>query len=418
MRWRLIAAAGAVAVVASVAVPASSAQRLARPTATTAKARSDTAVRLRWHARARSETRWEVLWATRKVRLKRGARTYLVRGLRPGTRYRFKIRACRRRTCGRAVRVRARTRASVPAPGGGIPQPGPGPLPQPGPAPGTGLAGCSVFPPDNPWNQDVSGLPVHPDSARFIAAIGVDDHLHPDFGSGRYGDYGIPYAVVSANQPSVPIRFTDYGDESDPGPYPIPPDARIEGGEESTGDRHVLVLRQGECRLYELYGARRAGDGWEAASGAVWDLSSNRLRKEGWTSADAAGLPILPGLAKADEASANRIRHALRFTVSRSQRGYIHPATHFASSSTDPSLPPMGLRVRLRADYNIGAYRGQARAILEALRTYGMIVADNGSDWFISGTADPGWDDDDIDQLKRVPGSAFEVVDTGPIRGR
>ena len=421
-----MAAVAVVALTAAAAAPARSSLRLARATKVTAKARSDTSIRLRWHARARRETRWEILWASHEVRLRRGARTYLVRGLRPGKRYRFMIRACRRRACRRATRLRARTRAATPAPGADTPAPGPGPVPPPGSgsgppsppggAPSTELAGCPIFPPDSPWNQDVSKLPVHRDSARFVAAIGAGGHLHPDFGSGRYGDYGIPYTVVPAGQRPVPIRFTAYGDQSDPGPYPIPPDARIEGGAASTGDRHVLVLRQGECRLYELFAARPAGDGWEAASGAVWDLRSNALRPEGWTSADAAGLPILPGLARADEASADRITHALRFTVSQTQRGYIRPATHFASGSTDPTLPPMGLRLRLRSNYDIAAYHGQARAVLEALRTYGMIVADNGSDWYISGTPDPAWDDDDLDQLKRVPGSAFEAVDTGPIR--
>jgi hypothetical protein len=279
-------------------------------------------------------------------------------------------------------------------------------------APAPRLGGCPVFPASNAWNRDVSKLPVSPLSDRYIASIGASKNLHPDFGSGRNGDYGIPFQIVGRRQARVPIRFTAYGEESDRGPYPIPRNARVEGG----GDRHVIVLRKGECKLYELFNAHRTGSGWSADSGAVYRLRSNRLRPAGWTSADAAGLPILPGLARPDEARRGRITHALRFTVSRTQRGYISPARHFASSSTDPALPPMGLRLRLKAGYDISGYRGQSRVILTALKRYGMIVADNGSDWYISGAADRRWDDDDIEQLKRVPGSAFEAVDTGPIQ--
>jgi hypothetical protein len=209
----------------------------------------------------------------------------------------------------------------------------------------------------------------------------------------------------------VPITFTEYGDESDPGPYPIPPDAPVEGG----SDRHVLVVDTDNCMLYELYHAEYNGVGWDAGSGVVFDLLSNRLRPETWTSADAAGLPIFPGLARYDEVASGEIRHALRFTVQRTRRGYIHPATHWASNSDDPNLPPMGLRLRLRADYDISGYRGQARVILEALKRYGMIVADNGTSWFITGASDPRWDDDDLNQLKSVPGDAFEAVYTGEI---
>ena len=278
----------------------------------------------------------------------------------------------------------------------------------------TKIAGCPVFPASNAWNRDVSALPVHPNSAAYIASIGGGDTLHADFGSGRYGDYGIPFKVVSPRQKKVPINFTAYGDESDKGPYPVPLGARIEGG--GQGDSHVIVLQKGKCKLYELYGARRAGSGWDADSGAVYNLRSNRLRPAGWTSADAAGLPILPGLARADEVRRGRITHALRFTVSRTQRGYISPARHFASSNSDPALPPMGLRLRMKASYDISGYKAQARVILTALKRYGMIVADNGSDWYISGTPDLRWKDEDLDQLKRVPGNAFEAVQTGPIQ--
>lgn len=273
------------------------------------------------------------------------------------------------------------------------------------------IDGCPVFPADNPWNWDVRGLPVDPLSDTYIASISGfgDEYLHADFGGG--GAYGIPYVVVGADQPRLPITFTEYGDESDPGPYPIPPDAPIENG----NDRHVLVVNAGECRLYELYRAEYNGTGWDASSGAVFDLLSNRLRPTYWTSADAAGLPILAGLARFDEVAAGEIRHALRFTVERTQRGFIPPATHFASSSDDPALPPMGLRLRLRADFDTSGFYGQARVVLEALKVYGMIVADNGTSWFITGASDPRWDDEDLDQLKSVPGAALEAVITGEI---
>lgn len=279
------------------------------------------------------------------------------------------------------------------------------------------LGGCPVFPADNAWNVDISGYPLHPNSAAYIAAIGASGHLHPDFGSGTWEGFpiGIPYVIVPAGQALVPITFVEYGSESDPGPYPVPLDAPIEGDPQGDGDRHVLVVRQGECRLYELYQAVQVGGGWEAGSGAIFDLSSNALRPDCWTSADAAGLPILPGLARYDEVAAGEIRHALRFTVSQTQRGYIYPATHWASSSTDPARPPMGLRLRLRASYDLSGYTGQARVILEALKRYGMIVADNGSNWYISGAPDERWNNDDLHQLSNIPGSAFEVVYTGEI---
>ncbi len=279
-------------------------------------------------------------------------------------------------------------------------------------AAGPTIGGCPVFPASNAWNRDVSRLPVHPRSRAFVASINANGNrfLHADFGGN--GQYGIPYLTVPATQPRLPVRFTEYGDESDPGPYPIPLRAPIEQG----SDRHVLAVQRGACRLYELYHAQRGQGSWRAGNGAVFDLRSNRLRPAGWTSADAAGLPILPGLARYDEVRAGSIRHALRFTVSESQRGYISPARHFASDNRDPNVPPMGLRLRLKAGYPLGRFRGQARVILVALKRYGMIVADNGSDWFISGAADRRWSDDDLNQLKSVPGSAFEAVTTGPVR--
>lgn len=273
------------------------------------------------------------------------------------------------------------------------------------------LGGCTMFPADNAWNRDISKDAVDQNSTAYIAAINASGRsfLHADFGSNP--EYGIPYVVVPATQALVPIEFTDYGDQSDPGPYPIPPDAPVEAG----SDKHVLVLRQGECKLYELFNASYVGPGWQASSGAVFNLNSNALRPNGWTSADAAGLPILPGLVRYDEVSAGRILHALRFTVWRSQRAYIAPATHQAGATNDPNYPPMGLRLRLKASYDTSQVTGQARVILEALKIYGMIVADNGSSWFISGATDARWNDEDLDQLKSIPGNAFEVVQTGTI---
>jgi hypothetical protein len=272
--------------------------------------------------------------------------------------------------------------------------------------------GCPILPADNPLNQEIASAPVSPESAEYVASIGGDAHLHADFG--RNPAYGIPYAVVSRKQPSVPVKFTGYPDESAPGPYPIPPTAPIEGAGEG-GDRHVLVLQRGTCKLYELYAAVRSGSGWRASNGAVFDLRSNALRPEGWTSADAAGLPIFPLLVRYPEVEAGAIGHALRVTVPRTQKGYIHPATHFASSSVDASLPPMGLRLRLKADYSLAGFSGQARVVLEALKRYGLIVADNGSPWYMTGAPSNKWDEASLEELKRVPGSAFEAVDTGPI---
>jgi hypothetical protein len=281
---------------------------------------------------------------------------------------------------------------------------------------GPTLGGCPVFPRTNAWNTDISSLPVHPRSARYVANINSSGnaHLHPDFGGG--GEYGIPFRVVGSDEPRRRVEYTAYGDESDPGPFPIPPDAPVEGGPASSGDRHVVVLQRGTCMLYELGRAFWRSDHWEADVGVDWDLRSNARRPLGWTSADAAGLPILPGLVRYGEVAAGEVKHALRFTVSRTQRGYVFPATHFASSSLDPDRPPMGLRFRLKRSFRLAGFHGQALVILRALKRYGMIVADNGSNWFITGAADPRWDDDDLRQLKRVPGSAFEVVDTGPVR--
>jgi hypothetical protein len=273
-----------------------------------------------------------------------------------------------------------------------------------------GAEGCTVFPVSNVWNRRVDTLPVRSDSSTLIGSIGRDKTFHMDFGS--FEGYGIPYQVVDSETPRRAVTF-DYDDESDPGPYPIPPDAPVENG----GDRHVLALRQGDCKLFELYAAERAGSGWRAYSGAAWDLKSNALRPERWTSADAAGLPILPGLARREEADAGAITHALRITVPTTQKAYIHPATHWASSNTDPDQPPMGLRVRLKASYDISRLRGQARVVAQALKTYGALVADNAGSArvYISGSVDTGWVDDDLNGLKTIPASALEAVRTNPV---
>lgn len=281
------------------------------------------------------------------------------------------------------------------------------------------VGACPVFPTDNAWNRDVSALPLRADSASVVRHV-LDhggDFLHPDFGGG--GEYGIPYVTVPGSQPRVPIAYAAYGDESDQGPFPIPMGAPIEGGQNADGDRHVLAVDRDACVLYELYRAFPRRDRWDADSGARWNLRSNALRPLGWTSADAAGLPIFAGLVRYDEVARGTIRHALRFTVSRTRAGYVLPATHHAATCTDgcTQAPPMGLRFRLRADFDLSGYHGQARVILEALKRYGMIVADNGSNWFITGAADARWNDDDLGQIKAVPGAAFEVVDTGPTLG-
>jgi hypothetical protein len=297
--------------------------------------------------------------------------------------------------------------APVPSPGGG----GGGGAAISGPS----LGGCPMFPANNAWNTKVTSMPVRSDSRTLIASISASGKttLHPDFGGG--GAYGIPFKIVPSTQPKVAIHYTAYGDESDPGPFPIPGNAPVEGGAASDGDRHVLVLQQGTCHLYELGRAFWTGSSWNADVGVNWDLKSNALRPAGWTSADAAGLPILPGLVRYDEVAAGHIDHAVRFTVSSTQKGYILPATHWASSSTNAALPPMGLRLRLKASFSLTGYHGQSLVILKALKNYGMIVADNGSSWYITGAADNRWNDDDLNQLKGVPGSAFEAVNSGAI---
>lgn len=293
--------------------------------------------------------------------------------------------------------------------------------------PGASLHGAIPFPVQNPWNRDISGLAVDPNSARLIASIGLTAGLHPDFGAGTWDGsiIGIPYVVVSKTQAPVAIALGVYKSQSDPGPFPLPPTAPIEGykpsGKAFGGDRHVLVIDRDTNRLYEMYDAVPRTDGsWKAASAALFDLNANNVRptaKPGWTSADAAGLPIFPGLVRYDEASTGVIRHALRFTVDQSRRAYVWPANHFASSASSASPPPMGMRVRLKASYKIPAsFSKETRAILQALKTYGMIVADNGTSWYISGAPDSRWNNDAlVGELAKVKGSDFEVVKMGKI---
>jgi len=281
---------------------------------------------------------------------------------------------------------------------------------------------CPMYLPNNIWNTPVDTLPMEPNSNDYIAALGADIGLHPDFGSGLWegGPIGIPYTPVSGEQTPVDISFY-YPDESDPGPYPIPPDALIEGGADSEGDRHILLVDSDNCILYEIYDTYPQDDGsWEAGSGAVWDLNSNDLRPDEWTSADAAGLPILPGLVRYDEVQAGAIHHALRFTASNIRSDYVWPARHRAEcgehDEDDLSVPPYGQRFRLKASFDMAGYSPEVQVILNALKTYGLILADCGSDWFISGVPDEGWDNDVlVGELGTVTGDNFEAVDVSSL---
>jgi hypothetical protein len=283
------------------------------------------------------------------------------------------------------------------------------------------LGGCAVLPADNIWNARVDALPLDPRSSAYVASIGSATALHPDFGTFYQGaPIGIPYVVVSATQPQVPISFGPSGwpDESDPGPMPIPANAPIEGGAAAGGDRHVLVVRQGECKLYELYRAfPQSGGAWRADSTAIYDLSSNALRPDGWTSADAAGLPILPGLLRFDEVQSGEVAHAIRFTAETTQNRYVWPARHFASSNTDANVPPMGQRFRLKASVDISGFSPEIQVIFTAFKRYGIILADNGSDWYVTGTHDTRWNDDMlVEAFAQLQGSDFEAVDVSGLQ--
>lgn len=284
---------------------------------------------------------------------------------------------------------------------------GAGPL-----APGD-VGGCPLFPANNIWNARVDRLPLDPHSADYINSIGATRGLHPDFGANwNGGPFGIPYTTVPGAQAQVPVSF-EYADESDPGPYPIPPDAPIEGGADSDGDRHVIVVDRDNCKLYEMWNSwPQTGGSWYAGSGAVFDLRSNLLRPDTWTSADAAGLPILPGLVRYDEVASGEIRHAIRFTAQITQRSYVWPARHYASSNTSPSVPPMGQRFRLKSSVDISGFEPPVQVIFTAFKRYGLILADNGSNWYVSGAPDARWDDDMlVSAFRLLHGSDFEAVD-------
>ena len=274
---------------------------------------------------------------------------------------------------------------------------------------GQEIGGCPMFPKNNIWNVPIDHLPVHANSAKFIESNGVDRNLHPDFSS--IG--GIPYNVVPAGQPKVPIDLVS--PESDPGPYPIPENLAIEAGPEDS-DKHGVVLEQGTCKLYEVYQVKRKPTGgWSGTSGAIFDMRSNTLRPDGWTSADAAGFAILPGLVRYDEIEAGEINHAIRLTVPRTRRDYVWPARHFASRSDDPALPPMGQRFRLKASFDISGFPKEVQVLLRALKRYGMLLADNGQSWFLTGSPDKRWNDEVWATIKTIKGSDLEAVDTGSL---
>jgi hypothetical protein len=282
------------------------------------------------------------------------------------------------------------------------------------PVPVNGAPDCPVFPKTNVWNKPVAGLPTRANSKTIVKSIGRNLSLHADFGSGLWdgGRIGIPITVVGSSQAKSHVHF-DYADESDRRPYPIPNDVAIEGEPASGGDRHAIIVDSDSCKLYELFNLRPH---WKAGSGAIWRLTSNALRPRGWTSADAAGLPILPGLVRYEEVAAGHIDHAIRFTVGHTRRQYVYPARHFASSLRSRKLPPMGLRLRLRSNYPVGHFPRQARIVLKALKRYGMIVADNGTSWYLSGEPNSHWNNDQLHTLGKVKGSNFRVVDTRSLR--
>ncbi|HEY6391024.1 MAG TPA: hypothetical protein VIX89_07090, partial [Bryobacteraceae bacterium] len=287
------------------------------------------------------------------------------------------------------------------------------------PAPAQTIGSCPVFPSNNVWNAPVDKLPVHPKSAAYVNSIGASSSGHADFGAGLYqgAPIGIPFITVPGSQAKVATTF-QYSDESDPGPYPVPANAPIEGGSNSNGDRHVLIVDRDNCILYELYAAYPQPDGsWTAGSGAIFNLKANNLRPSTWTSADAAGLPIFPGLARYDEVAAGAIQHALRFTAPNTQKAFIWPARHQASSITDTNYPPMGQRFRLKASFNMSSYAADVQVLLRAMQKYGIILADNGSAWFISGIPDDRWDNNHLSQFRQLRGTDFEAVDESSLMG-
>jgi hypothetical protein len=287
-------------------------------------------------------------------------------------------------------------------------------------APARSLPGtpCSIFPADNYWHTDVAKLPVDAHSKRWLSHMAPGTRLHPDFGP-SYGaqpvPYGIPYTVVAHDHPRVSVKF-QYASESDRVRYPLGSDAKIEGGRNASGDRHVLIVDKGSCRLFELFDVRHTATGWRAGSGATWSLRSDKLRPAGWTSADAAGLPILPGLLRLDEVRAGHVDHAIRFTTDVTDRHYIWPARHQAGSVSNGSYPPMGARFRMKAGFPISSYRKDTQVVLRAMKHYGLVLADNGSPWYFQGTSEKGWPSGLLDELKQIPSSAFVAVDTSSLK--
>ena len=364
-------------------------------------------ISLAWTDRAQNEGRYEILRdGSAHLHAPRDATSLVDSGLTAGTRHPYRIRACNADGC--SAYSPTRTQATLLAPFGD-------PYPSLGSChvfpPFTGAATAPSAPDQTAWNQNISKAPVDPRSSQYltkIRSLGGNQKIHPDFGSNP--TYGIPYAVVPGVQPEVPIPFKLYGDESDPGPYPIPPHAPVEAG----SDRHVLVVDRDNCKLYEAGGAKYVGgvnNAWSAYGGALFNLNrAGPLRPNYWTSADAAGLPIFPGLVRYDEVASGHINHAIRVTFDQTRRAFIHPATHYASESCNVNLPPMGLRLRLRPNYDLSGFTGQALVIARALKQYGIINADNGSNWFITGATDSRWNDNNLNQLKSIPGNAFQVV--------
>jgi hypothetical protein len=406
-RIRRTAALGVAAIAAGLAVASTAMAAPPAPGKFRVTRVATHAITVAWTDRARNERRYEILRdGSIRLRAGRNSEKLVDSNLAAGTRHSYRIRACNSKGCSAYSPVR--TQATLLAPFGN-------PYPS--------LGSCRVFPrftgpatapsaaDETAWNQDISKAPVDPRSSQYltkIQSLGDNQSIHPDFGSNP--DYGIPYVVVPGAQPKVPIPFTLYGDESDPGPYPIPPQAPVEAG----SDRHVLVIDRGRCKLYEAGGARYVGgirNAWKAYGGALFNLNrAGPLRPDFWTSADAAGLPIFPGLVRYDEVASGHIDHAIRVTFEETRRAFIHPATHYASDSCNVNLPPMGLRLRLRPSYDLSHFTGQALVIARALKHYGIINADNGSNWFITGTTDSRWKDQNLNQLKSIPGSAFQVV--------
>lgn len=367
---------------------------------------SVSSVTLEWKDRSKGETSYVATLTgegghTQTTKANRSS--IEVKKLATGTVYQAQVQACKGSNCadaGRTISV-----ATLLAPFNG-------------PRPDTN---CTTFPASDAFNQDISAAPVDPRSDQIISQINSDgdDFIHPDFG--RNLRYGIPYTVVPADQPLVPIKFGAIKSESDPGPYPIAPGSPIEGGPDSKGDRHMITVQQpaspgGSCKLFELYHASPKGGGWKAAGGAIFDLGSALVgqRPDGWTSADAGGLPIFPGLITYEDVQSGAINHAIRITFDETRQGYVSPASHYASDSCNPNRPPMGLRMRLKASYDLSGVTGDALVIATAMQRYGVINADNGSNWYITGTSDRRWDNDNLNELKDIPGTAFEVIQSGP----